>query len=141
MAQEQLEEGATPGGEKFERQPSFASAAAAIRHMRACSAQETRRGGKDFTSELLLPISSLMLIVAIWMPGPAQIRAVAFLLPLCSFFYYLTLRIGVVATFNSRQAYLTWHMLIATFLFGGTSALFGFYVVAYLMRLAMGATY
>ena len=125
------------GGSAPQRQASGVSAAAALKHMRQ-SAKDAIRRTEDFTSELMLPISCILLIIAIWIPGIPQVKAVIFLAPLFAFLYYLRLRIGIACTFNKRQAYLTWHILIATFLLGGTASLVGVYVVAYLTRIALG---
>src|SRR5438309_1200482 len=114
MAQEDLQQPPMADNPKPQRQDTFASAAAAVRHMRQSAVKEFRRDG-DFSSELLLPISSLLLIIAIWIPGQPEIKATAFLLPLGAFLYYLCLRVGIANTFSGRQAYLTWHILIATF--------------------------
>jgi hypothetical protein len=98
---------------------------------------ERRAGIKDSISEALLPISYVLLIVAVCMSAHPMVKALTFTLPLAAFCYYIYRRVGVIATFDNRQAFLTWRLLIATFLFGGTFALWAVYTLAYIGKLAM----
>jgi len=107
----------------------------AIQYMRASANTESKRQG-DLQNAMLLPVSCLLLVFAICMSCTPQLRMVAFMVPLFCFMYYIARRIGVVRTLTPRQAYLTWHVLIATLLLGGTLALFMVYAGTTLMLYA-----
>jgi hypothetical protein len=116
------------------RQPTLKMATLAFQNMLASSQVEDRRSGrKDLISEIMLPLSSILLICAICFSGDPMLKALTFLAPLAATAYYLYRRFGVIATFDSRQAYITWRLLTATFLFGGTFALFCVYGMGYLL--------
>lgn len=119
-----------------DRQPVFAQLAGAIAFMSSSANNESRRSG-DLSNAILLPISCALLMAAICLANTPQLKALSFTVPLFTFSYYIATRIGIVRTFSSRQAYLTWHILIATFLLGGTASLFLVYVGTTLMMLAV----
>jgi RsiW-degrading membrane proteinase PrsW (M82 family) len=125
----------TSGGAQAQRLPPLQQLATAVNYMREAANNEFKRAG-DTRNAMLLPISCLLLVASICVSCPPQLRAVTFVVPLFCFTYYIANRIGIVRTFNPRQAYLTWHVLIATFLMGGTFALFLVYVGACLMMYA-----
>ena len=118
-----------------QRLPLFQQLSTSVGYMRESANTEFKRAG-DVQNALLLPISCLLLVVAICMSCPAPLRMVSFMVPLFCFSYYIANRIGIVRTFNARQAYLTWHVLIATFLLGGTFALFLVYAGTTMMMYA-----
>ncbi|HEY9790358.1 MAG TPA: hypothetical protein V6D22_08165 [Candidatus Obscuribacterales bacterium] len=123
------------------RQGTMKMATLAFQNLNSMQTEAYRKGNsKDFVSELMLPISCVLLIAAIVFSGEPMVKAVAFVLPLLAFAYYLYRRIGVLATFEPRQAFLAWRLLIATFLFGGTFALFTVYVLAYVSQMLMHRT-
>jgi hypothetical protein len=107
------------GGTRADRQPPLQAMGSALQYLRSSAHIEFKRES-DAQVAMLLPISCVMLIAAILLPAPPAIKALAFCAPLAAFFYYIATRIGIVKTFSQRQAYLTWHILIATFLLGGT---------------------
>lgn len=119
------------------RRGTMKMATLALHNMLSQEGEGRRASRKDFISELMLPVSCGLLIMAICLSGNPALKSCAFVLPLCAFGYYIYRRIGVVATFDNRQAYLIWRLLISTFLFGGTFALFSVYVLAYISQLLM----
>jgi hypothetical protein len=125
----------TSGGAQAQRLPPLQQFTTAVSYMRDSANNEFKRAG-DARNAMLLPISCLLLVTSICISCPPQLRVAAFIVPLFCFAYYIAMRIGIVRTFNTRQAYLTWHVLIATFLMGGTFALFLVYVGACLMMYA-----
>jgi RsiW-degrading membrane proteinase PrsW (M82 family) len=110
-----------------QRQPPIQQLLGAIAFMSTSANNESKRSG-DTANAILLPISCALLVAAICLANTPQLKALGFALPLITFSYYISIRIGIVKTFTSRQAYLTWHILIATFLLGGTTSLFLVYV-------------
>jgi hypothetical protein len=127
-----------PETQAHRRQGTMKMATLAFQNIVSTEGQAYRKGNsKDFLSELMLPISCVLLIAAIVFSGEPMVKSIAFVLPLLAFAYYLYRRIGVLATFETRQAFLTWRLLIATFLFGGTFALFTVYVLAYISQVLM----
>lgn len=110
------------GGTRADRQPAMQAFASAIEYLRSAAYIEFKRES-DAKNALLLPLSCILLITAILLPAPPALKALSFCAPLGAFFYYIATRIGIVKTFSQRQAYLTWHILIATFLLGGTLTL------------------
>ena len=109
----------------FERPPLLPTIISSIQYMRASAEEEGKNlRGSDLGSVVLLPVSCLLLVVASWAFSSAEIRAVLFVLPLMAFFYYIGIRLGIVRSFSTRQAYVTWHILVATFLLGCTFTLF-----------------
>jgi hypothetical protein len=113
------------------RQGTMKMAKLALQNLSGAVDDDVRKSSaKDRWSEILLVASSLLLIAAISVPGQPFVKTCAFLVPLAAFAYYIYRRIGIVATFDTRQAYLAWRLLAAAFLFGGTFALFAVYVVA-----------
>jgi hypothetical protein len=116
------------------RHPTLKMASLAVQNMVSAGSSESNRAGmKDLASEILLPVSCVLLIVAICISQPI-IKGCTFLLPIAALSYYLYRRIGVVSTFNSRQAYLMRCLLLATFALGGTFALFFVFVAGYWLR-------
>jgi len=75
-------------------------------------------------------------MLAICLANTPELKVISFTLPLITFGYYIATRIGIVNTFTPRQAYLNWHILIATFLLGGTASLFLVYVGTCIVLLA-----
>jgi hypothetical protein len=126
---------AAAAGTQAQRLPLMKQMAESIGYMRECANTEFKRAG-DSRNALLLPVSCALLVVAICMSCPPQLRMLSFMVPLFCFSYYIANRIGIVRTFSPRQAYLTWHILIATFLIGGTFTLFLVYAGTTLMLYA-----
>lgn len=124
---------APPEGASPPRVSWMSSAGAAFAHMRASSVTEYKRG-EDKPSAWALPLSCVLLFAAIVLPAIPAVKAAAFVLPIAAFTFYIMARLGIVSTFNSRQAYLTWHILIATFLLGGSFSLFMLYVALFFAR-------
>lgn len=122
-------------GAQSQRLPPLQQLSAAVAYMREAANSEFKRAG-DTRNAMLLPVSCVLLVTSICLSCPPALRALAFVVPLFCFMYYIANRIGIVRTFNPRQAYLTWHVLIATFLMGGTFALFLVYAGACLMMYA-----
>jgi hypothetical protein len=118
-----------------QRLPLMKQLAVSVGYMRECANSEFKRAG-DARNAMFLPVSCALLVVAICMSCPPQLRALSFMVPLFCFAYYIANRIGIVRTFSPRQAYLTWHILIATFLIGGTFTLFLVYAGTCLMLYA-----
>jgi hypothetical protein len=119
-----------------QRQPLLSQLISSIAFMSSSAHTESRRSD-DWTNAILLPVSCALLVAAICLANTPQLKAISFAVPLVTFSYYIATRIGIVRTFTARQAYLTWHILIATFLLGGTTCLFLVYVGTSLMMLAM----
>lgn len=124
-------------GGAAQRMPIMQQLGTAVAYMRESANSEFKRAG-DTRNAILLPISCFLLVVAILLSCPPQLRALSFLVPLVCFGYYIANRIGIVRTFSPRQAYLTWHVLIATFLMGGTFTLFLVYAGTCLIMYASG---
>ena len=127
------EEAANPAAEEGQarRQPVGESAEAGFKHMLESYKSEVRRGD-DFRSEIVLPVSCALLVAAILYPDAHPMaRAAVFILPLAAFGYYLYLRIGIAATMNNRQAFLTWRLMTVCFLLGGTFTMFAIYTLAW----------
>jgi hypothetical protein len=106
-----------------QRQPIMQQVCESFDYMRLCTKTEFKRGS-DKLNAAVLPFACVLLILAICTVSTPQLKALSFLAPMAAFIYYLSARIGIVRTMNTRQAYLTFHMLLATFLLGGTVALF-----------------
>lgn len=120
------------------RQPTLRMATLAVQNMISSASNETNRSSiRDLASEMLLPISSVLLIAAICVNAQPLIKAACFILPLAALAYYLYRRIGVISTFSSRQAYMTRCLLLATFMMGGTFALFFIYIMAYILEVVV----
>lgn len=111
------------GDPAAKRQPIMQQVGESFAYMRSSAQSEFKRGS-DKANAIVLPVACVLLIAAISINASPQLKAMSFLAPMAAFIYYLSVRIGIVRTMNSRQAYLTFHMLIATFLLGGTVALF-----------------
>jgi hypothetical protein len=107
------------GGTRADRQPPMQAMGSALEFLRSSAYIEFKRES-DAQVAMLLPLSCILLIAAMLLPAPPPIKALSFGAPLAAFVYYIATRIGIVKTFTQRQAYLTWHILIATFLLGGT---------------------
>jgi hypothetical protein len=123
-----------PGGESAsQRQPTLQQAAEAFQYMRESTRIEVKRG-TDKANAAVLPVACILLIVAISITATPALKALSFLAPMAAFSYYVAARVGIVRTMNSRQAYLTFHMLIATLLLGGTMALFFLFVLTLMFK-------
>ena len=94
-----------------------------IKHLDYSAKVEYRNiRAKDKLSLWLLPLASLLAVISTFI-GDITIRTIMFCMTTLVCMYYIAQRIGTVRTFTTRQAYLTWQMLIGTFLFGFTLAL------------------
>lgn len=123
-----------PSGEA-QRRPVLTQVGEAIAYMRDSANTESKRAG-DTSNAILLPISCVLLVAAILLQCSPHLKMIAFAVPLFTFSYYIANRIGIVKTFTQRQAYLTWHILIATLLLGGTATLFFVYTGAFIVMTA-----
>jgi hypothetical protein len=112
------------------RHPTMKMAKLAVHNM--MQEQKRRTSKKDFISELMLPLSCVLLAAAISFPAGPWIKALAFMPPMLAFAYYIYRRIGIIGTLETRQAALISRLLIGCFMFGGTFALFGIYVFAFI---------
>jgi hypothetical protein len=111
--------------EEGTRPPFFANIAGSINYMRQAANKEgAHLRNSDLPSVVLLPFSCLLLVAVSWFFTGPEVRAALFLLPLLAFCYYIGMRIGIVKGLTTRQAYLVWHILMATFLLGCTFTLF-----------------
>lgn len=112
-----------PAGEPFQRTTFFEQAMLGIKHLDYSAKVEYRNiRAKDKLSLWLLPLASLLAVISTFI-GDITIRTIMFCMTTLVCMYYIAQRIGTVRTFTTRQAYLTWQMLIGTFLFGFTLAL------------------
>lgn len=118
------------------RNPTLKMATLAFQNLMQAKNEDPRSSRKDLVSELMLPLSSILLIIAILMPESPALKAACFLLPIAALGYYFYRRFGVIATFDQRQAYIMWRLLGAMFIMGGTFAMFCVYGLAYVMSLA-----
>lgn len=118
-------DGGTCAAGAGQRQPLATQISESIAYMVESSNTEMKRGS-DKTTAAVLPVACVLLIIAVLtLPqGSFELKAAAFCMPMVAFGYYIGSRIGIVRTMNTRQSYLTFHMLIATFLLGGTITLF-----------------
>jgi hypothetical protein len=117
------------------RHPTMQMAKLAVHNM--LQEQKKRSSRKDFVSELMLPLSCILLIVAISFTAAPWIKALSFIPPLAAFAYYIYRRVGVIGTLEQRHAALMSRLLIGTFMFGGTFALFCVYILAYVAEAFM----
>lgn len=113
--------GAPPGG--YQRIGFLEQAILGIRHLDYSAKTEYKNiRAKDKLSLWLLPLASFMAVMATFI-GEITLRTIVLSLTTLVCMYYIAQRIGTVRTFTTRQAYLTWQMLIGAFLFGFTLAL------------------
>lgn len=110
-----------------QRRPLIIQVMSAIAYMSRSAQTESQRT-RDTANAILLPISCVLLMLAICLTNTPELKVLTFALPLITFAYYIATRIGIANTFTPRQAYLNWHILIATFLLGGTTSLFLVYL-------------
>lgn len=90
-----------------------------IKHVAEASNSDAGKVRKeDYFTIILVPITSILLLVAVLSVGWA--RLLVSLLSLGTIFYYVLARIGIMRTLSERQAVLVWHILMATFLMGIT---------------------
>ncbi len=116
-----------PASEQSQRQPLINQVTSAVVYMSRSAQTESQRT-RDTANAILLPISCVLLMLAICLTNTPELKVITFALPLITFSYYIATRIGITNTFTPRQAYLSWHILIATFLLGGTMSLFLVYL-------------
>lgn len=121
VANEQ-EAAATP---EYKRLPFGPNVASSLGYLRTSAEIEgARLRGSDFLSVVLLPASCALLVAVSWYFTSVEVRTALFLLPLMAFGYYIGVRVGIVRGLTTRQAFLVWHILMATFLLGCTFTLF-----------------
>ncbi|MFN8658643.1 MAG: hypothetical protein U0105_20075 [Candidatus Obscuribacterales bacterium] len=114
--------GGAPGG-AYQRTSFLEQAILGIKHLDYSAKTEYKNiRAKDKLSLWLLPLASFMAVAATFI-GDITIRTIVLSLTTLVCMYYIAQRIGTVRTFTTRQAYLTWQMLIGAFLFGFTLAL------------------
>jgi RsiW-degrading membrane proteinase PrsW (M82 family) len=119
---------ASPGGNNpsdaaFQRTGFIEQALLGIKHLDYSAKIEYKNiRAKDKLSLWLLPLASFLAVCSTFV-GDVTIRTIVFSMTTLVCMYYIAQRIGTVRTFTTRQAYLTWQMLIGTFLFGFTLAL------------------
>lgn len=116
-------DGSKPADQAFQRTGFIEQAMLGIKHLDYSAKVEYKNiRAKDKLSLWLLPLASFLAVVSTFI-GDVTIRTIMFSMTTLVCMYYIAQRIGTVRTFTTRQAYLTWQMLIGTFLFGFTLAL------------------
>jgi len=89
----------------------------AIKHVKkSVDSQGSNVRASDKLSAWLVPATSVALMAAVLNQGWP--RMAISIICLASLLYYILGRIGIMRTFNERQATLIWHILLGTFLLG-----------------------
>jgi len=121
MSQENPEASMPQTESKAQRLGFVDNLAATARHV---SSSVNSHGGQirkeDYWSILLVPMTSIGLLVAVLSAGWARMAVST--LALAALLYYILARIGVMRGLTERQAVLVWHIIMATFLMGITFA-------------------
>jgi hypothetical protein len=118
------------------REPIVSALCSSISYLRESAAVEGTKRQIDLVASAMLPVSSLLLVMAICLIATPQIKMLSFLIPVLALGYFVATRIAIVKTMNQRQAYLTWHILLATFMLGAAFSLFMCYVCTCLVMWA-----
>ncbi len=121
----QQTQGLPPSGADTPRPGFFEVVSSSIGYLRnSAQIEGSKLRGSDTPSVILLPASCLVLVLIAWSGASPSVLSGLFVLPLAAFFYYIGSRLGIVKSLTTRQAYLMWHILMATFLLGVTFAVF-----------------